>query len=592
MIKNRKSVLTTVAILIALCLFTLTACGLPSGGPSGGSGGASIEEAPSDAPGENPGSSVEEPSDPGEDPGEDPENPGEEPETPEDPEDPKDPEEPEVLKPTTVYLVGDSTVCAFSDKYYYPRYGYGTQLGQYLNGEATVVNLALSGRSSKSFIAEANYQTLKDSIKEGDYLIIGFGHNDEKSDEPARFTDASKPYTDPTSFGYHLNEYYVKVAQSKGATPILCTPIVRAASDNMYDGAEGHITATGNYAQAIRDLGAALSVSVIDLTAATAERYVAIGFEEACKYHAVTAGKYAEDGTTVVPNMDTVDKTHLNVYGAKYVAYLLANGLKKVDGIKNYVLDDIATPTEKDLTPIPGYVVPTYAAPDLGGYTAPSHFATLSEGWYGTAFGDTGGNPQSSSNGYFAQETSAGVFKVGNIAAKGKGKIASSADGIAFAFRQVDKDKNFTLSASGKILETADKDQAGFGLMLRDDTYLNLTAADASIASNYLTAGFLTTKTGINANFYRENGTLKKGNEISSTLHAAGDTFTATIERVGQTVTVTVVYGGQTYTRSYYDFDLLAKDNGYMYVGMFATRGTVVEFTDVTFTVTGSSQGA
>ena len=116
--------------------------------------------------------------------------------------------------------------------------------------------------------------------------------------------------------------------------------------------------------------------------------------------------------------------------------------------------------------------------------------------------------------------------------------------------------------------------------------------AVSSIASNYLTAGFLTTKTGINANFYRENGTLKKGNEISSTLHAAGDTFTATIERVGQTVTVTVVYGGQTYTRSYYDFDLLAKDNGYMYVGMFATRGTVVEFTDVTFTVTGSSQGA
>ena len=107
--------------------------------------------------------------------------------------DPNYKEEPEVLDPITIYLVGDSTVCAFEDPYYYPRYGYGTQLGGYLDEKATVVNLALSGRSSKSFITEDNYKTLKDSLKAGDYLIIGFGHNDEKSDDAARFTDASKP---------------------------------------------------------------------------------------------------------------------------------------------------------------------------------------------------------------------------------------------------------------------------------------------------------------------------------------------------------------------------------------------------------------
>ena len=63
-------------------------------------------------------------------------------------------------------------------------------------------------------------------------------------------------------------------------------------------------------------------------------------------------------------------------------------------------------------------------------------------------------------------------------------------------------------------------------------------------------------------------------------------------ERIGQTVNVTVVYGGVTYTESYYDFDLFARDTEYMYVGMFANRGTVVEFTDVVFTITGDSQGA
>ena len=136
-----------------------------------------------------------------------------------------EPEAPEVLDPITIYLVGDSTVCSFADPYYYPRYGYGTQLAGYLDDKATVVNLALSGRSSKSFLAEANYETLKNSLKAGDYLFIGFGHNDEKSDDSARFTDASKPYTDETSFGYYLNEYYIKLAVEKGATPILCTPV-------------------------------------------------------------------------------------------------------------------------------------------------------------------------------------------------------------------------------------------------------------------------------------------------------------------------------------------------------------------------------
>ena len=501
------------------------------------------------------------------------------------------PEEPDVLNPTTVYFVGDSTVCSFSDNYYYPRYGYGTQLANYLAPEATVVNLALSGRSSKSFISEANYETLKNSLKAGDYLIIGFGHNDEKSDDAARFTDATKPYTDETSFGYYLYNYYVKLALDAGATPILCTPVVRAKTNNDYSGNEGHVTATGDYAQAIRYLAADFDVAMVDLTAITAAEYIEKGYEGAKLYHAVTAGQLDTDGTTVVPNWGSVDKTHLNIYGAKFVAYRLALDLKNVNGIGKYILDDIQAPTEADLVVNPSYVYSDYEAPDLGAYVPVGHFTTTTEGWYGTAFGDTGGDPLSESNGYFATETSEGVFKVGNLSAKNKGKFAGSNDGFAFLFTQVAADKNFKISVTGTILEmTAGKDQTGFGLMLRDDVYLPIK--DASILSNYVTAGFLTTKTGLNANFHRENATLNKGSEISSSLHAANDVFTASIERIGQSVTVSVTYGGQTYSNTYYDFDFLAKDGGYMYVGMFANRGTVVEFTELSFEITGTSQGA
>ena len=491
------------------------------------------------------------------------------------------------VKNTTIYLVGDSTVCSFTDDYYYPRYGWGTQLGGYLTEKATVVNLALSGRSSKSFTAEDNYQTLVNSLKAGDYLLIAFGHNDEKSDDTTRFTDASLPYTDEASFGYYLYTYYVKLAEEKGATPILVTPIVRAKSNDDYSGSEGHVTATGDYRQAIIDLGEAVSVDVIDMTSITKARYEELGYDEAIKYHAVLQGK--KDGEAVVENWNTVDKTHLNIYGAKYVAYRIADELAKLDGIKNYVAEGITEPTEADRVPNASYVVPDYLAPDLDNYTAPGHFSTMTDGWYGTAFGDTGGNPQSASNGYYATETSEGVFKVGND--KSKGKFASGSDGFAFLFTQVEASKNFKISVTGKVLATATTKQAGFGLMLRDDCVIDQVAA-GSIATNYLTAGiYANSSSQMYANFYRENASFKKGEEMTG-MYAVGDVFTFTIERIGQTVHVTVVYNGVTYTESYYDFDLFARDGEYMYVGMFANRGTVVEFTNLQFEITGESQGA
>ena len=502
-------------------------------------------------------------------------------------------EDPTNLPETTLYLVGDSTVASFEDSYYYPRYGYGTQMHAYLSDKVTVKNLALSGRSSKSYTLEPEYTELARNIKAGDILIIGFGHNDEKSDDTNRFTDASKPYTDETSFGYYLNEYYIKLALEKGAIPILCTPIVRAQSKNDYSGSEAHVTATGDYAKAIRELGEALGVSVIDLTRLTKEKYEEIGFAEACYYHAIRGGKYDADGITIIPDFNTVDKTHLNIYGAKYVAYLVAREMKKIKAIGGYVLANIAEPTKADLIANPDYVVPDYAAPDLENYAPSSNFKTLTDGWYGTAFGYTGGNPQSSSNGYVAQEVSEGVFRVGQHLESGstKGKFASDTDGFSFVFRQVEADKNFKLTVTGKIVNTASTKQAGFGLMLRDDCFINQNAT-GNISTNYVTAGFLCDASSMSVNFYRENTSLKKGSSTVSSLAAVDDTFVMSIERVGQSVTVTVVYGGQTYTSNHVDFDFFAVDMGYMYVGMFSSRGTVVEFTDVIFTITGESQGA
>ena len=145
---------------------------------------------------------------------------------------PSEPEEP--TKESTVWVVGDSTVCSFADAYYYPRYGWGTQLANYFDSSLKVENLALSGRSSKSFTTEDNYKTLMDSMTSGDYLLVGFGHNDEKA-EDGRYTDPNGAYTTEGSFANSLYENYVKPAQEKGVTVVLCTPIVRRTATGIWE---------------------------------------------------------------------------------------------------------------------------------------------------------------------------------------------------------------------------------------------------------------------------------------------------------------------------------------------------------------------
>ena len=275
------------------------------------------------------------------------------------------------------------------------------------------------------------------------------------------------------------------------------------------------------------------------------------------------------------------------------MAYLVASEMFLIDAICGYVRDGIIVPAKSELVANPNYEVPDYLAPDLESYKPSSNFATITDGWYGTAFGNTGGNPQSASNGFIAKEISEGVFQVGQHLDSGsnKGKFENAGDGFSFAFRRVEANKNFKLTVSGKIVYTAGVKQAGFGLMLRDDCIIGQTAT-GTISSNYVTAGmYFPSDIQMSANFYRENSTLNKGKSVVGDL-VPGDTFIMSIERVGQSVTVTVVYGNQTYENTFVDFDFFSVDTQYMYVGMFANRGTVVEFTNVVFTITGESQGA
>ncbi len=490
-----------------------------------------------------------------------------------------------------LFVVGDSTLASFNDPYYYPRFGYATKLNRYFKN-IEIVNLALSGRSSKSFIKEENYKRVFEEIRKGDYLLIDFAHNDEQYDDALRFTNASLPMTDPSSFSYYLNTYYIAPAKAIGAIPILCTPVCRADSKDDYEHLSGHKTMYGDYRAAILDLGNATDTIVIDLTLLTKRKYQELGFSQVAYYYAIIAGKYDEKGRAV-PNFSTVDTTHLNSFGASYVAYLFARELLKTNhGLKEYIDVNLQEPLETELLMNPNYTIKEYQAPDLASYQPREEFKTLSKDWYGTAFGDIDCNEFSSSLGFVAKEIKENVFRVGQAAEKLNGKLSLSTDAFAFCFRQMEVHQNFILKAKAKVLQCKPVKQAGFGIMLRDDCYLNQSKGHVLLASNYIASGLITTDTSMNPIFFKENITLKKEVPVLQGLYKENEEAYFSIRRIGQSVECEVEFRDTLFKKVYVDFDFLQIDQKYMYIGLFATKGTLVEFYDVQFENTGKIIGA
>ncbi|MCR5350732.1 MAG: hypothetical protein K6E20_07070 [Acholeplasmatales bacterium] len=493
---------------------------------------------------------------------------------------------------TTVYMVGDSTMCNYSplDKYYYPRYGYGTQMDKYFDSEkVTFTNLAMSGRSSKSFMSESNYSTLQSSIKSGDYLIIGWGHNDEKYGT-ATYTGASyssidAALSDTTSFQYHLYEKYVKLAQAKGANPILVSPIVRLSSTNDYSGSTAHITQYGDYRKAVEDVATKYSIPFVDLTTITKNAYTELGYDEAKKFHAIFSGTDESSGAD--PNWGAIDTTHINFYGANFVAYQFAKNLQSTSSnLKYYAVNGKEKPTDSVLQKDSGYIWTKYESPNLSSYTPGENFATTTSGWYGTAFGNLSGN---STSNFFAKETSTGVFEVGSTG--DKGKMASTGDGFAFLFKQVAANQNFKVSAKVTVLTSPkDNTQSAFGLMLRDDCYINITLQNTTLASTFGACGYYKDK----AFFSRYNGSLSTtGNATALSTVTPNTIYYLTLEQNGQNLICTVKIGDQAeMTKTFTDYSLNAVDKDYMYVGFMATRNASIKVENIVFEDKGTNTGA
>ncbi|MCU0788454.1 MAG: rhamnogalacturonan acetylesterase [Verrucomicrobia bacterium] len=217
------------------------------------------------------------------------------------------------VSPPVIFMIGDSTMADKPLLPPQPERGWGQMLPLYFKPEIRIVNLARNGRSSKSFRDEGRWQPVLDRLRPGDYVIIQFGHNDEKAGDPARFTE---PFG---SFKDNLTRY-VNETRERGGHPILATSIVRRKFN-----AQGELEDThGDYVVATRQVAAEQKVPLLELERGTATLVQRLGPELSRNlYLWVEPGEFASlpDGRQ--------DDTHLNACGASRVCDLATSSIKE-----------------------------------------------------------------------------------------------------------------------------------------------------------------------------------------------------------------------------------------------------------------------
>jgi len=200
--------------------------------------------------------------------------------------------------PRTLYIAGDSTAAQkYADAA--PETGWGMAFPFFLHEDLKVANHAVNGRSSKSFVDEGRLDVILEAIRPGDFLLIQFGHNDEKSADPTRYTEPWTTYQD------YLRQY-VDGARARGARPVLATSVERRKFD-----ADGNALPThGDYPASMRALAEDEHVALLDIQALSLALWQKLGVEETKKYFNWTETEQ--------------DNTHFNPPGAIAVARLVA----------------------------------------------------------------------------------------------------------------------------------------------------------------------------------------------------------------------------------------------------------------------------
>src|SRR6478736_1224705 len=196
--------------------------------------------------------------------------------------------EPANPKLPSLVLIGDSTVRNGRGDGEGGQWGWGDYLGTYFDpAKVNIVNRAVGGLSSRTFLTQGHWERALTLIKPGDYVVMQFGHNDNGPlNDNSRARGTIKGVGEETesidnlltkqpevvhSYGWYLRKY-IREAKAKGATPVVCSLVPRKTWK------DGRIVRSADgYAGWAKQVASEEGVAFIDLNETIAARYDQLG---------------------------------------------------------------------------------------------------------------------------------------------------------------------------------------------------------------------------------------------------------------------------------------------------------------------------
>lgn len=250
--------------------------------------------------------------------------------------------EPANPKLPTLFLIGDSTVRNGQGDGGGGQWGWGEPLVAYFDtAKINVVNRAVGGLSSRTYLTSGNWDKVLQMLKPGDFVIMQFGHNDAgalNDDSRARGTIKgtgeeteeidnilTKKHEVVHSYGWYLRKFIAET-RAKGATPLVCSLVPRKIWK------DGKIVRnSADYGKWAADVARSEQVMFIDLNEIIARQYDALGPEKVdplfADPHTHTSMAGAElNAASVVAGLKALKKDPLAKYfSAKGKAVAKAN---------------------------------------------------------------------------------------------------------------------------------------------------------------------------------------------------------------------------------------------------------------------------
>jgi len=210
----------------------------------------------------------------------------------------------------TVHLAGDSTMAEkLAEKR--PETGWGEMLQPLFKEGVEVRNYAKNGRSTRTFISEGLWDGLIANVKEGDYVFLQFGHNDESKEKVDR-------YTSPADYRANLARF-VAETRARKAIPVLMTPVMR----RRFDSSGALLDTHGEYPEIVRSLARETGAPLLDLHLESGRVLMEYGPEG-------SLGLFLQLKTGEHPNYPNgiADNTHFSPKGAALMAERVAAAMR------------------------------------------------------------------------------------------------------------------------------------------------------------------------------------------------------------------------------------------------------------------------